>query len=139
MSRPRLQQLRPRGQVLADRLPAQPAPSKRSGHRITGRVLQEARERIWLRDSGICGECGKLTNPPDFDLDHRIPLDAGGSNDDGNLQVLHREPCHKAKTARELANRYRPLPGTSLSLENAKRETTMALTRGFLIPYDLYD
>lgn len=89
--------------MLGSRLATQPAPSKRPGHRITGRALQEARARIWLRDSGRCAECGQLTTPPDFDLDHRTPLDAGGSNHDDNLGVVHLD-CHKAKTARELAN-----------------------------------
>jgi 5-methylcytosine-specific restriction protein A len=95
--------LKPRIAMLAPRLAPLPPRSKRAGHRITGRSLQTLRGRIWLRDSGICGECGKLTIPPDFELDHRRPLDAGGDHSDGNLQVLHVD-CHKLKTARELAN-----------------------------------
>ena len=103
MSKPRLPMLKPRIATLAPRLAPQPPPSKREGHRISGRALQALRGRIWLRDLGVCGECGKLTIPPDFEVDHRIPLNAGGSHDEINLAVVHLE-CHKLKTARELAN-----------------------------------
>ena len=95
--------LKPRLALIDGRLSALPAPSQAEGYRKRGRALQALRGRIWLRDSGACAECGKLTIPPDFEVDHRVPLSAGGSHDESNLGVVHVD-CHKIKTARELAN-----------------------------------
>jgi 5-methylcytosine-specific restriction protein A len=40
--------------------------------------------------------------PSAVDIDHVIPLCAGGSDTPGNVQVLCREVCHKAKTRRDM-------------------------------------
>lgn len=59
------------------------------------------RKRIWLIDP-LCGHCRLITvYPSGFELDHRIALTNGGTNDDSNLQVLHHE-CHEAKTNADL-------------------------------------
>lgn len=63
-----------------------------------------------------CAECGKLAGPKDVAVDHINPC--GSFSPDlsdlgpwasrlffGPLQVLCKEPCHKAKTARERADR----------------------------------
>ena len=63
------------------------------------------RNRIKERDNGLCVLCqaiGKVSLGRE--VDHRIPLWAGGSDDDENKQTLC-YPCHEAKTAREAAQR----------------------------------
>ena len=77
--------------------------------RDRGRGRQAARLRIWLRDGPNCAGCGELIDitpgtPRPFELDHTIPLWAGGRDDDSNRQCLCPR-CHAAKTGREAAER----------------------------------
>lgn len=66
------------------------------------------------RNGGVltCDGCGKPTWWGSAQVDHRKPLEKGGSNDMDNLQVLcagrpGRFDCHERKTKRE---RARPRP-----------------------------
>ena len=54
------------------------------------------RRRVLQRDGYACQCCGIVR--ADNDVDRRIPLEQGGSNDDSNLWLLCHE-CHAAKTA----------------------------------------
>ena len=68
--------------------------------RLRGRAWQEARERI-RHMRPLCPACearGRIT--AGRELDHRLPLFMGGTNDDSNLDLLC-VPCHRAKTLRE--------------------------------------
>jgi 5-methylcytosine-specific restriction endonuclease McrA len=95
-----------------------------------------AKLRVKERDGGICAACGRDTvtrrlrrsrpitpRPGDtrhagpycravwterhaWELDHIVPLADGGGHELGNMQTLCR-PCHRAKTAREAAERAR--------------------------------
>ncbi len=58
----------------------------------------DKRQRILLRDAAQCKRCGfvSLRN----EVDHVIPLEQGGTDDDANLQTLCHE-CHAEKTAGE--------------------------------------
>jgi 5-methylcytosine-specific restriction enzyme A len=68
---------------------------------------EATRERVLRRDCGVCrcDEC-KATGAlkPAHEVDHHIPLWKGGTEDDENLKAINRD-CHKAKTAREAAER----------------------------------
>ena len=68
--------------------------------RLRGRAWQEARERIrHLRP--LCPRCeAKGRVSAGIELDHRLPLFMGGTNDDENLDLLC-VPCHWAKTLEE--------------------------------------
>jgi 5-methylcytosine-specific restriction protein A len=46
-----------------------------------------------------CGEC-KLLLEAAYEVDHIVPLAAGGSNEESNLRALCRR-CHGLKTFRE--------------------------------------
>jgi len=73
-----------------------------SVERLRGRALQRQRERVWLRDQGVCARCGRVTTfPSGFELDHKVALANDGTNDDANMQILHPE-CHEAKTNEDL-------------------------------------
>lgn len=77
--------------------------------RDRGRGRQAARLRIWLRDGPNCAACGELVDitpgtARPFELDHAIPLWAGGKDIDSNRQCLC-PLCHAGKTAREAAER----------------------------------
>jgi 5-methylcytosine-specific restriction protein A len=73
-----------------------------STERLRGRALQRQRERVWLRDQGICARCKRITTfPSGFELDHVVALANEGTNEDSNMQVLHHE-CHEAKTNEDL-------------------------------------
>lgn len=102
----RLQVLKPRLTSLkASRLQVLDAEAG-STPRIRGRKWMSARRRIAERDGFRCRGCGRLWNARIDDVDHRVPLEAGGSNDDANLQLLCVD-CHALKTASEAAHRRR--------------------------------
>ena len=76
--------------------------------RIRGNSWMATRRRILLRDRYTCQGCGLVR--ADHEIDHRVPLHMGGSNDDANLQSLCRstdghDGCHERKTALEAVRR----------------------------------
>ena len=75
--------------------------------RIRGDTWMATRRRILQRDGYACQCCGVVR--ADNEIDHRVPLEQGGSNDDDNLQTLCGGPdgCHARKTKAEAANRRR--------------------------------
>lgn len=77
----------------------------RSSHadkRLTGRVGVAQRKRIRERDGYCCKACGVAVRVGQ--VDHVIPLDKGGSDEDSNLQLMC-DDCHVDKTNRD--NGYR--------------------------------
>lgn len=51
---------------------------------------REMRERVWLRDGGICQRCGKPVHKDEpWDLGHRVAHKDGGEFVIENLQVEH--------------------------------------------------
>lgn len=63
------------------------------------------RERIRRRDCGLCQAClAKGITALGAAVDHKVPLWAGGSDDDSNKWLLC-TPCHDAKTAEEARQR----------------------------------
>lgn len=84
---------------------AKPAKSRSQQNRIRGSAWMAIRARILQRDSGLCQICkaaGRLTMATE--VDHRVPLEDGGSNDDSNLDSVC-QPCHAIKTAEEASRR----------------------------------
>ena len=90
--------------------PLQPSRGKWSksaltAKRVTGRARQERNHRIKPRDRWTCAACSRITT--ELEVDHKIPLSEGGSEDDSNLQCLcaGRSLCHDVKTKAEHAVR----------------------------------
>jgi hypothetical protein len=55
------------------------------------RISKTKRQRILLRDGHRCTRCGNGERPGimgSLQMDHIIPRSKGGTNDDGNLQVM---------------------------------------------------
>ncbi len=50
---------------------------------------------VWQRDQGCCVKCGSQER---LEFDHIIPIVAGGSNTDRNIQLLC-ESCNRSKGA----------------------------------------
>ena len=75
--------------------------SRTAAKRITGRALQARNARIKLRDGYTC-QCGckRLCLPHELEVDHKLPLAAGGTEDDSNLQSLY-VGCHEVKSLKE--------------------------------------
>jgi len=70
-----------------------------------GRAWRQIRARILSRDCGMCVLCtaaGRFVLAAE--VDHKVPVWAGGSDADHNLQSLCK-PCHTAKTQAEAAER----------------------------------
>lgn len=78
-------------------------------NRIRGRTLQTIRERIMHRDMGLC-RCALCLRTEALtvahEVEHRIPLWAGGQEQDSNRYAINRS-CHKAKTDCEAGMRAR--------------------------------
>ena len=95
--------------TLKPRLASQSAKIKAatlSDTRKRGSSWMAQRERIQRRDCGLCQECkrqGKLTHCQQSDpIDHIVPRERGGSDEDSNLQLLCWH-CHDVKSRRERA------------------------------------
>jgi 5-methylcytosine-specific restriction protein A len=72
---------------------------------MPGSAWQKVRERI-LRANPLCVMCqseGKLA--PAVEVDHKVPIHLGGSDDDVNLQGLC-APHHRSKLINELSTLY---------------------------------
>jgi 5-methylcytosine-specific restriction endonuclease McrA len=67
--------------------------------RLTGRPWRRVVERIKVRDRFTCYLCSRITI--EGDVDHKVPLSKGGTDEDDNLGWICREPCHREKTARD--------------------------------------
>lgn len=62
------------------------------------------RAEIFAAADGKYANCKrKIPSGMEWDIDHRIPLSGGGTNDEGNLQVLC-EFCHSAKTKGDVSD-----------------------------------
>ena len=98
----KLKTLKPRLQSLgASRLPVMQTKAGATP-RVRGDAWMATRRRILLRDGYTCQGCGVVRM--DNEIDHRVPLEQSGSNEDGNLWVLCTE-CHKTKTRKEAQER----------------------------------
>lgn len=62
------------------------------------------RERILVRDAYVCRHCGSVCSGKDAHVDHAIPLEEFGTDDDANLQTLC-SACHGRKTRDEQRRR----------------------------------
>ena len=79
---------------------ASPIPSPNHSGRIVKRSVSETKKKyVASNQNWKCGHCGKQLNAW-FEVDHKIRLDNGGSNEVQNLVALCRE-CHGEKTAKE--------------------------------------
>ncbi|WP_326806658.1 HNH endonuclease [Streptomyces sp. NBC_01775] len=74
-----------------------PAPSKRYG--MSSGTMRSLKRRVAMRDYGCCYVCG---GEDADELEHIVPVSQGGAARDlDNLGLIHSEPCHREKTARE--------------------------------------
>jgi len=93
----RLTALKPRTAALGKRLSDAPVQVR---ERLRGRPWARKREGILLRDP-LCKHClRKGVTIAAVEVDHIVPVEQGGSDDDSNLQGLCHD-CHAAKTADE--------------------------------------
>ena len=83
------------------------ATSKRSQKvKLSGSAQQARRIRILDRFLNCCHRCGKVFDPADLEVDHRIPLSEGGADTDENCAPIC-VPCHRTKTGEEAARAKR--------------------------------
>ena len=66
-----------------------------------GRAWMAKRHRVALAYGYRCAKCSGVWLSSRDHIDHIIPREQGGSNDESNLQPLCAEPCHAEKTAAE--------------------------------------
>lgn len=69
-------------------------------HRTT--IPDRLRRTILRRDNHTCQQCaGNRCGNLNLEVDHRIPVAEGGTNDPANLWTLGANPCHTDKTEAE--------------------------------------
>ena len=94
-----------------ERKPWQKAPGAPA--RLSGRRAVERRRR-WLEEHPLCVHCEqKGLVRAGAQVDHVIPLSAGGADDESNLQSLCR-PHHEAKSLKDKGHKARPRVRTGL-------------------------
>jgi len=68
--------------------------------------VTDQKEVVYQRDEGVCGICGNYVPWDEAHLDHSTPRHRFRPKESGdtldNLWILHREPCHRLKTKRDL-------------------------------------
>lgn len=104
---PKLTTLKPRVPALsASRLPTAPAGTPRQ----RGSTWMRRRAE-WLYAHPVCCDCKAegILNNRDLEVDHEIPLWAGGRDDESNLATRCRTH-HQEKTAREAGQRANDAP-----------------------------
>jgi len=62
------------------------------------------RRRILVRDAFTCQSCSRIVHGKAAHVDHIVPLEEGGTDEDGNLQTLC-DACHGVKTRGEQRRR----------------------------------
>jgi 5-methylcytosine-specific restriction enzyme A len=62
------------------------------------------RQRILVRDAYTCAVCGLVVSGRRAHVDHIVPLEQAGTDEDDNLQVLC-DQCHGRKTRGEQRRR----------------------------------
>jgi 5-methylcytosine-specific restriction endonuclease McrA len=73
----------------------------------TGRISNKVAAQVKFRDGSRCQMCGKgVEDGIKLEVDHRIPLDWGGSNDIDNLWTLCQEDNHGKKAYFASLNEY---------------------------------
>jgi 5-methylcytosine-specific restriction protein A len=78
-------------------------PTKEVAHYQTS-DWRARRTRILLRDAMRCHECRRAVSGREAHVDHLIPLEDGGTDDDANLRTMC-ERCHGRKTRAEQRRR----------------------------------
>jgi len=62
-------------------------------------ISTKARVGIFQRHNGVCDIChGKIGVGDAWEVSHRIPLELGGADDEGNWFPAHKS-CHRTMTA----------------------------------------
>lgn len=85
--------------------PALPSVKERAPRLLRGRPWERKRQAVLAQDNYLCRICarkGRLT--PATEVDHIIPLEAGGTDEASNLQSLCHD-CHALKTTIENTGR----------------------------------
>lgn len=66
-------------------------------------ISKKTRAIIFQRDNGICWICkGKIGATEEWDADHMLSRELGGSDETENLAPAHRDPCHRQKTKEDV-------------------------------------
>lgn len=107
MTRPRLTSLKSTLQQMPARAVKILETTPGATPRIKGRAWEKIRQRVLKAHDYLCVRCVQAEFPRMAEeVDHVIPLEVGGSNDDSNLQPLC-SPHHAEKTAQEARERHR--------------------------------
>lgn len=71
-------------------------------HQNRGSMTAQRIARIFAANNGCCHICGRKLRPgDDYEIDHKIALSRGGTDDDDNLAPAC-DWCHESKTSDDI-------------------------------------
>ena len=73
--------------------------TKKGNYKTKRRVSESMKKRVAAKQNWRCGLCSKMLDET-YEIDHKIPLFKGGTNDIKNLMALDPH-CHRKKTMKE--------------------------------------
>ena len=94
----------------------------------------ELKRSLGVEQDRRCMYCGERKLLKNLQIDHKYPVDRGGSNDSSNLQLLCR-PCNLRKgihTDEEFRSRYRELVGPAIEGKLARPPTKVIAQSQFV-------
>lgn len=100
---------------------------------ISGGRWQALRDQVVTRDRGCCYLCGRLVEGP-FEIDHLVPVAAGGTNDLRYLATAHPD-CHARRhrepdwAAERVESALRVLGGVAPTPDSPAAERIAAVAR----------
>ena len=75
--------------------------TRRQTKTVSGWEESRRRKRILAKYQECCHWCGRKSEAAELEMDHVVPLAEGGPDTEANLAPIHKEPCHRQKTAAE--------------------------------------
>lgn len=67
--------------------------------RVSRTISRETMLRVVRRDNYICQKCKHPVREDELEFDHLIPYSKGGSSDENNIRLTHKE-CNRSKSAK---------------------------------------
>lgn len=58
--------------------------------------LTDVLNDMYVKQKGICPECGLKMDHNDYEVDHKVPHKFGGGNESSNIQLVHPK-CNRLK------------------------------------------
>ncbi len=87
--------------------------------------------RVFIRFNGRCPICTRPLRHKRWDCDHKVAIINDGQNRESNLQPVCEEPCHSAKTRKDVAEKSRTYSISSRHIGAKRKLRSITVWRKF--------